>query len=174
MSLSRLVARPLLASTFFLGAANAIKNSSALAPKAAPVTERLVPVARQAVPQLPQDPETLVRLNAGVQLLAATAFASGRSPRLAAAVLASSLLPTTVAGHPFWAEDTVEAKKAQRLQFVKNLSILGGLLIAAGDTDGKPGVSWRARRAAKDVQRETKVLKRAAKQEARIAKAKLS
>ncbi|MBZ5734295.1 DoxX family membrane protein [Nocardioides sp. TRM66260-LWL] len=175
MSLSRRIARPLLASSFFLGAANALRNAPALAPKAAPVTQRIVPVARQAVPALPSDPETLVRLNAAVQLLAAAALATGRSPRLSAAVLAGSLVPTTVAGHAFWAEETVEGKRAQRLQFVKNLSVVGGLLIAAGDTDGRPGVPWRARHAAHDlshdVKREARSIKRAAKQEARLRKA---
>ena len=31
----------------------------------------------------------------------------------------------------------------QRLHFFKNVSMLGGLIIAAGDTEGKPGVAWR-------------------------------
>ena len=36
--------------------------------------------------------------------------------------------------------------------------MLGGLLIAAVDTEGKPGVAWRTRRAAKDVRREARHL----------------
>jgi hypothetical protein len=42
------------------------------------------------------------------------------------------------------------------------------------DTEGKPGVAWRARRAARDVRREAKVLARQARTEARLAKAHLS
>ncbi len=30
---------------------------------------------------------------------------------------------------------------------MKNASILGGLILAANDTDGKPSLSWRAHRA---------------------------
>jgi hypothetical protein len=36
----------------------------------------------------------------------------------------------------------------QRIQFFKNVSMLGGLLLAALDTEGRPSLSWRAHRAA--------------------------
>jgi len=58
-------------------------------------------------------------------------------PRIAAAVLAGSLLPTTFGGHPFWQESDKVERVNQRTHFVKNLSILGGLLIAVGDTAGR-------------------------------------
>ena len=51
---------------------------------------------------------------------------------------------------------------------------MGGLLIAGVDTEGKPGVAWRARRAAKDVRREARTLARQARTEARVARAHLS
>ena len=157
MSLSRRIARPMLASVFFVGATNALRNSSALAPKAEPVTDKVAPVARKAVPGLPQDPEALVKINAGVQLVAAAGLATGRAPRTCAAVLATSLVPTTIAGHPFWKADAATAQQ-QRLHFFKNVSTLGGLLIAAGDTDGRPGVAWRTRHLAKDAKREAKLV----------------
>ena len=158
MSLSRTIARPMLASVFFVGAANALKNSSALAAKAQPVTDRVGPIARKAVPVLPQDPEALVKVNAGVQIAAALGLATGRAPRLCSAVLAASLVPNTAAGHAFWAADDQATAQQQRLHFAKNLSILGGLVIAAGDTDGKPGVAWRTRHLAKDAKREARLV----------------
>jgi len=45
--------------------------------------------------------------------------------------------------------------------------------LAAGDTNGKPGVAWRARRAAKDARREAKHLAQSARHEAKLAKAKV-
>ncbi|MDP2774081.1 MAG: hypothetical protein Q8O61_11055, partial [Nocardioides sp.] len=60
------------------------------------------------------------------------------------------------------------------LHFFKNISVLGGLVIAAGDTDGKPGVAWRARRVAKDARREAKHLGHSARREAKLAKAQLT
>lgn len=174
MSLSRLVARPLLASGVALGAVNALRNTAAVAPKAAPVTARLVPMAKKVGVPLPEDPATLIRLNAGLQIGGALALATGRAPRLGATVIAATLVPTTLAGHAFWAETNPERKHAQRTQFFKNLSVLGGAIIAAGDTDGRPGVAWRVRRAAKDTRREAKHLTTTAKREAKLAKAKVS
>ncbi|MEV7431216.1 DoxX family membrane protein [Nocardioides sp. NPDC092400] len=176
MSLSRLVARPMLASVFVVGAVNALKNSGALAAKAEPVTDTLVGTIKKAVPQapLPDDPQTLVRINAAVQIAAAAALATGRGPRTSAAVLAASLAPTTLAGHRFWEADDQATKTQQQLHFFKNLSVLGGLLIAAGDTEGRPGVAWRARRVAKDARREARHLAVSARQEAKLVKAKVA
>lgn len=147
----------MLASVFFVGATNALRNTGTAAEKARPVTDKVAPLAQKAVPALPQDPEALVRINAGVQLVAAAGLATGRAPRTCAAVLAASLVPTTIAGHPFWKADPASAQQ-QRLHFFKNVSTLGGLLIAAGDTDGKPGVAWRTRHLAKDARREAKLV----------------
>ncbi|MGY2702651.1 DoxX family protein [Nocardioides sp. HB32] len=159
MTVSRLIARPMLASIFLVGAAGALRNSSAPAAKADAVTSRLVPLARKAGIPLPEDPETLVKLNAGVQIGAALALAMGRAPRLSSAVLAGSLIPTTAAGHRYWEADDNATRSQQQLHFFKNVAIIGGLIIAAGDTEGRPGVAWRTRHAAKDARREAKLLK---------------
>jgi uncharacterized membrane protein YphA (DoxX/SURF4 family) len=95
-------------------------------------------------------------------------------PRLSSTVLAASMLPTTIAGHPFWREEDPALKNTQRLNFFKGISLVGGLLIAGVDTEGKPGVAWRARRAGRDVRREARSLARQARTEARVAKAHLS
>jgi uncharacterized membrane protein YphA (DoxX/SURF4 family) len=176
MSLSRLIARPMLAATFVVGGVNALRNAPALAAKSAPVTDKLMPLAHKAAPRvpLPEDPATLVRINAGVQIAAALTLATGRAPRLSSAVLATTLLPTTVAGHRFWEVDDKAQRTQQRLHFFKNVSLFGGLIIAAGDTEGRPGVAWRARRAAKDARREARHLARAARREAKLAKAQLT
>jgi uncharacterized membrane protein YphA (DoxX/SURF4 family) len=169
MTVSRLIARPMLASMFLVGGVNALRNADQLAVRAKPVTDRLLPMITKAAPQLPipSDPVTLVRLNGAVQVGAGLTLATGRAPRLSAALLAATLLPTTAAGHRFWEEQDPTAKAQHRIHFFKNVSMLGGLLIAAGDTDGKPGVAWRTRRAAKH-------LAATARREARLAKAQLT
>jgi uncharacterized membrane protein YphA (DoxX/SURF4 family) len=151
----------MLASVFFVGAANALKNVSIPAAKAEYVTDRIVPLARRVGVPMPDNAETLVRINAGVQIAAGLGLASGRAPRTSAAVLAASLLPTTIAGHRFWEIKEPAQRTQQKLHFFKNVSVLGGLIIAAGDTEGEPGVAWRARRAAKDARREAKKLAKA-------------
>jgi uncharacterized membrane protein YphA (DoxX/SURF4 family) len=175
MTITRLVARPMLASIFVAGGINALRNTDAHAEKAKKVADTVVPLAQQAVPgvPIPTDTRTLVRINAGAQILAAAALATGRAPRLSASVLAASLVPTTLAGHRFWEETDSAAKNAQRLQFFKNTSVMGGLLLAAVDTEGQPGLAWRARRAAADVRREARRVARDARREAKLARAQL-
>jgi putative oxidoreductase len=49
-------------------------------------------------------------------------------PRLAALGLIASMIPTTLAGHPFWDFDGAE-RKAQEIQFLKNTALVGGLVL---------------------------------------------
>jgi uncharacterized membrane protein YphA (DoxX/SURF4 family) len=86
------------------------------------------------------------------------ALATGRLPRLSALVLAGSLVPTTVVGHPFWAESEPTVRTGQRVHFAKNLGLLGGLLLAVADTGGRESLphaatrlSRRSRRRAAEV-----------------------
>jgi putative oxidoreductase len=106
-------------------------------------------------------------------IVAGLALATGRAPRLSALALAATVVPTTVAGHPFWEESDPQAKAGQKVHFFKNVSMLGGLLIAAADTNGKPGLAWRAKRAAGDVRREAKHVRKTARREARLARKSL-
>ena len=176
MTVSRLIARPMLASIFVVGGVSALRNAPSLTTKATPLTDRLVPLVKKAAPSLPvpEDPTTLVRINAGLQLAAAAGLATGHAPRICAAVLASSLVPTTMAGHRFWEQKEEPARTQQKLHFFKNLSIVGGLVIAAGDTDGKPGVAWRARNAATGARREGRRFAKDARREAKLARAQLT
>lgn len=87
--------------------------------------------ASMGVPQA----ELAVRANAFVMMLAGAALAIGIFPRWAAGVLAGSLVPTTLAGHPFWKEHDSQKRKEQLAHFLKNLSILGGLLYIIATED---------------------------------------
>lgn len=176
MTITRLIARPLLASTFVVGAVNALKNAEASAVRAKPVTDRIVSLAQRSAPSapLPTDPVTLVRLNAAAQLAGAAALATGKAPRIGSLVLAATLVPTTLARHRFWEETEPSARAEHQTHFAKNVAVLGGVLIAGVDTEGRPGVAWRARRAAKDVRREARQLARTTRREAKLARAQLT
>jgi uncharacterized membrane protein YphA (DoxX/SURF4 family) len=78
---------------------------------------------------LPTDTEQLVRLNGVAQVVAGTTLALGWFPRISALVLAGSLVPTTLAGHRFWEEDDPKARAQQTTHFLKNIGLLGGLLL---------------------------------------------
>jgi len=174
MSLSRLIARPMMSSIFVVGPVKTWKAADAVAPSVENVTGAISRSARKAGIPAPTDGATYVRINAAIQVTAGLALATGRYPRVAAAVLAGTLIPTTLGGHSFWQEQDPGSKSQQQLQFAKNLSLLGGLIIAAGDTDGRPGLAWRARRAAKDARREARTIAKAARNEAKLAKAKVA
>ena len=140
MSISRVVARPLLSAMFISGGLDAVRNPGAKVKTAEPVA---LPIAEK-VSFLPQDAEKLVQLNGAVMLGAGTLLALGKFRRLAALALIGSILPTTYAGHRFWEEEDEATKAQQRIHFLKNLGLLGGLILAAFDTEGAPSLAWRA------------------------------
>jgi putative oxidoreductase len=167
--LVRRIARPLLASSFVYGGIDTLRNPQSRVPGAAPVVEQITKTADQQLPvQVPRDVEQWVRVNAGAQVAAGSLLALGRLPRLSALVLSASLVPTTLAGHRFWEHEDPKERFGQTAHFAKNLSMLGGLLIAAVDTEGKPSVGYRARRAASRAADSTeKSLERAQKRAAK-------
>jgi putative oxidoreductase len=144
--LARRVARPLLASIFIVGGWDAMQNPESKTPAAG----RLLGDRPSRWPLL-EDTEQLVRADGAVKVAAGIALGLNRVPRLAALTLCASLVPTTLAGHRFWAESDDAQRAAQQLHFVKNAAILGGLILAAVDTEGRPSVGWRARKAARQV-----------------------
>lgn len=149
----RRIARPLLSTVFIAGGIDSLRNPAAKVPAAGAVAEQAADKLPASVSEkVPSNPETLVRINGAVQVGAGVLLAVGKAPRLAALTLAGSLAPTTVVGHAFWNVDDPAQRAAQRTQFFKNLSLLGGLLIAAVDTEGKPSLGWRGRRAARHAQ----------------------
>jgi putative oxidoreductase len=124
-------ARVLTGSTYVLLGFDAFRAPGGRVDLAAPVLASM----RKVVP-LPADDEQIVRLNAGVQVVAGALLALGISPRLSALALAGSLVPTTLAGHAYWQLEDPAAQKVQRIQSHKNMAMLGGLLLAVLDDPG--------------------------------------
>ena len=116
---------------FVYGGAMALKDPGPRAAKAQPVADAIKRVA----PDLPVDGSNLTRFNGGVQLVAGAALATGRLPRISAFVLAATLPPTTYVGHPYWNETDPVVRTNQRIHFFKNISMIGGLLMATLDPD---------------------------------------
>ena len=170
MTLVRRVARPLLAAIFVVQGVEQLRHPSALRAKVAPFAEQVAPLG------VPNDPELLVRANGATMVAAGALLATGRVPRLASLALVGSLVPTTYVGHPFWTETDPAVRRTQRVSFLKNLGLIGGLLLASVDTEGKPGLAYRAglagdsaKRTAKSARREARHAARAARREARLA-----
>jgi putative oxidoreductase len=166
MTVLRAAARPMLASIFVIQGYNDLLHPDRVAPAADPVVRRLA----ERVPAVPANTEQAVRINGAVQLLAGSLLALGRLPRLSALAIAATLVPTTVAGHRFWEAEEDEDRARQRIQFLKNLAMFGGLLIAGADTAGRPSLAWRTRHAAGSTQRAARSTQKQASRLARTAK----
>jgi putative oxidoreductase len=130
MFLHRL-ARPLLASVFVINGIDTLRNPENRVKTATPFLQAAVAKAGPLPEGLPTDPETLVKVSAGVKVLAGLGLALGRFPRLSALVLAVDLVPTTLAAHAYWEHEDPATRNQQRVHFQKNLGLIGGLLVAA-------------------------------------------
>jgi putative oxidoreductase len=134
----------MLASVFVVQGLDTFQHPEKVAKLAEPVVR---PVADR-VPAVPDETEEAVRLNGAIQVAAGVTLGLGVLPRLSALILAGSLVPTTLAGHRFWECEDPQERTQQRIQFLKNLTMMGGLLITAADTGGSPSLAWRRRKAA--------------------------
>jgi uncharacterized membrane protein YphA (DoxX/SURF4 family) len=174
MTVVRAIARPLLSAIFIVQGAKAVWNPEPLVPRAKPVADRMVPLLKKVAPpqvgdRIPESTKSLVRMNGAIQVLGGVALASGSGRRLGASALAATMVPTTLAGHRFWEKDNPEDRARDQVQFLKNLGLLGGLLLAAVDTEGKPGIAWRTTHGARTAKRETGRAAKLAKRDARRA-----
>jgi putative oxidoreductase len=148
----RRVARPLLATIFVWGGVNALRELEGHVQQVKPFLDKTVGKNSDRLPDaMPTEPRALVQADAVVKIGAGLAFGLGKLPRLSALLLAGSLVPTTLAAHQFWTIDDSGERAQQKIQFLKNLGLLGGLLIASGDTEGRPSLGWWARRTARQA-----------------------
>jgi putative oxidoreductase len=155
MSVIRALARPMLASMFVTGGLDTLRHPAPKVPAADPVVSGLAQWLPSGV-----STKQVVLADGALKVAAGGLLAFGRFPRLSALALAGSLVPTTIAGHAFWKESDPAKRRQQRVHFIKNVSMLGGLLIAAVDTEGKPSLAWRARRAPEAVKHAAADLRR--------------
>ena len=140
----RRLARPLLGLTFVASGVDAIRDSDRRSQRAGALGVG--------------DPQQVTRAVAGTQVGAGALLALGRFPRLTSFALALTVVPEAVTAHAFWAEQDKQDRQTQRSLFVRDLGLLGGLLVSVADTGGRESVPHLARRAAKKARR------RAAKQ----------
>lgn len=182
MGLVRALARPMLAAPFIAGGINQLQNADKLASVAGPFIHKIAEPAG-----LPDDAELLVKTNGALMVAAGAGLATGILRKPSAALLAASLVPTTLAGHSFWELDDPRERAIHKTGFFNNVGLFAGLVLALVDTEGKPGLLYRAklaadslgrtaektgrdaRRGAKSARREAKYAVRAARREAKLA-----
>lgn len=147
MSLLRFAARSMLASYFVLNGVRAVARPEEQAAAATPLAEKIMPPVTDALPEslrrfLPADATGFAKLTGVLQIAGGVSLASGLGRRCGAATLALTTVPSLLAANPL-------AKGAGRVaaqqEFGTNVALLGGLLLAALDTEGKPNLAWRVR-----------------------------
>ena len=138
MSLTRRLARPMLASIFISSSIPMLKDQSYLH---GPIRDAGL-----------SEPELLAKAHVYGNLAGGLGLALNKFPRLAALGLALNLAPTTYVGHAFW-KSPEDQKVMQQINFMKNLSLLGGLLIAASDTGGRESLPHKVGRVSKRTKR---------------------
>ncbi|WP_428339323.1 DoxX family membrane protein [Mycobacterium sp.] len=146
--LIRRIARPLLSAVFIGQGIETLRNPSISLEATEPTVAALRNLPEPYADKVPSDPETAARINAAVQVSGGLLLATGKLPRIASAALAFTVIPGSLGGHLFWTESDPARKTEKRRALLTDLSLLGGLIIAAADTAGKPSLGWRGRQAA--------------------------
>jgi putative oxidoreductase len=119
----RTLGRLLLSAMFILGGFGAFSQPGG----------RVNKVAAAGIP----NPRQATILNGAIMMIGGVALATEVAPKLAAATLVATLIPTTFVGHPFWQEQDPAMRANQRIHFLKNLAMIGGLLAVLVDNEDK-------------------------------------
>ena len=146
--LIRRIARPLLSAVFIGQGVETLRNPTVTLEATEPTIAALRTLPEPVGDKVPSNPETAARINAAVQVGGGLLLATGKLPRIASAALAFTVIPGSLGAHLFWNESDPERKAQKRRDLLTDLSLLGGLMIAAADTAGKPSLGWRGRQAA--------------------------
>jgi uncharacterized membrane protein YphA (DoxX/SURF4 family) len=120
-TLTRTAARFLLAGIFMYSGYGMIQSA-----------ERYAKLASGALPMIPENP-MIARVQGAAMLGAGSTFALGILPKTSARILALTLIPNTIVGHPFWKAEKPEERRPQLVHFLKNLGLFGGLLYVSAD-----------------------------------------
>ena len=138
----------MLAVAFVGQGIDALRSPKPAADAARPALEGLQKLPDPVGSSVPKNAETFAKVTAAVQIIGGALLATGRVPRVASAALAATVIPANLGARMFWNEMDPERKAAKRREFLTDISLLGGLIIASADTAGKPSLGWRGRQAA--------------------------
>ena len=167
MSLLRFAARTMLASFFVINGIRALRDPEPLVSATEPIAKTFLPLAEKTLPPqaaayLPEDAKGLVKLSALAQIVGGLSLATGIGRRLGAGVLAVSMAPQLLASSPFGSSSDQDSTN----DFLRNIALTGGVLLAAGDTEGQPNLAYRAKSRAEALGREAEHTKAAVAREA--------
>ena len=162
MTLVRRIARPLLSAMFISGGIDALRNAR---PRWRRPPRRWHPRSPRRVPGPPGTTRRSWSRSTGRSRSAPGCCRTRPVPAALRGAACRQPRADDPAGHRFWEEEDATRRAQQRIHFLKNLSMLGGLMLAAVDTEGQPGLAWRARHASQHAAAGTRRTGRAARRE---------
>ena len=144
----------MLASVFVSQGVKAVTDPSSTRDQAEMMRDRVAPLLSRVAPasvlgMIPEDAVTWARLRGLAQILAAVGLSTGIGRRGSALVLATFNVQDLLAGRfgPRTLTDPAALSK---------IALTGGLLLAAQDTEGHPGLGYRAHAVSAKVQKQSR------------------
>ena len=105
-------------------------------------------------PNVPTNAETVAKVTAGVQIGAGLLLADGQAaPPRPRRRWPSASCREALAATPSGTRPTRRARRPSARRFFADVGLIGGLIIASVDTEGRPSLGWRGRRAARKARR---------------------
>jgi len=133
----------MLAGYFVADGVAAINRPELLTDDMAPLARAVTQTARRLLPEsasakIPQDTAAYVRIHGAIQAVGGVMVATGFLRRFGAGLIALAYLPRVIAARPRIKSLTTDQR------FLREVALLGGVVIAAMDTQGKPNLAWLA------------------------------
>ena len=140
MSFLHFVSRSLLAGYFIADGLKAVVDPEPLVPGAEPLASKVGEYADRYLPPdlvrfVPTTTQTLVRFHGITQAAGALMMVTGIFRRAGAAIVVAAYVPKVI---------IARRDCPDRLSFLRELALLGGALVEAGNTQGKPNRAWLA------------------------------
>ncbi|MDR6892738.1 DoxX family protein [Falsarthrobacter nasiphocae] len=153
MTAVRSLARPLLSASLVASGVNQLRRAEETAEYIAPALKTVEKVAPPQAKGIARDRVLVARVLGGAQVGAGILLGLGKMPRLASAVLITTQAVNTFVEHK-QASNTAATKGARTQALLKNVSLLGAVMLATVDTNGRPGLAWRAEHLGEQAKRQ--------------------
>lgn len=79
-----------------------------------------------------------VQASGAMMILGGLSLLTGYKPKLGSAAIATFLTGVTPSIHRFWSEENPQQRQAEMINFLKNIALLGGAMLAAGRPEPWP------------------------------------
>ncbi|GAA2179571.1 hypothetical protein GCM10009785_06730 [Brooklawnia cerclae] len=167
MSLLRFAGRVLYSAFFVADGYQLLTKPDQHADELGPTVDRVVPAVQSVLPpdaadRVPEDLRTWTRLLGIAQIVGGIAYATGFARRPGAVLLTVATVPRVVSA----------AGSRDSADILTSAALLGAGVVATQDTNGRPGLRWRAQQSRAAIEgRASSASKSAGKQAGRRARA---